>query len=291
MNRFNVLRSPDPDPGSGGGGTPPVASPPAIDPPGGNTPPAALLNDDHSFVDGWQDRLGEDAKGLTFKNLPDVLKSNRAATQKIAEQAQKIKELGGAEATPIPQDAAGYIAEIKLPETLPDGVTVPEGLLAAAAKYGIDNKIPPSITQKFVEFQIGEAGREAQAIKDLEFTNLNNAKKEITRVVGAENYELTIGNAKAAHDLLGLNLAPEDLTANPRLVLALSKIHKELSPGALKGLNLTTEGQTATGKLQQAEDIISNPANPDYKAFHDSSDPRHESVRERRSRLIAESAQ
>ena len=255
------------------------------------TPNLFADGEGHNFTEGWQERFGDDAKGLTFKNLPDILKSNKAGTAKIAEQAQKIKELGGAESTPVPKDSAGYLAEIKVPDNMPDGVTIPQGLLDAAAKYGVDNNIPPSTTQKFIEFQLEQAGLEAQSIRDLEFSAINNAKKEITAAVGAENYDVTIDNAKAAHNLLGLTLDEGDLMRNPRMVISLAKVHKELSPGALKGMNLTTEGQTATGKLQQAADIISNPENPDHKAFHDSSDPRHESVVERRGRLIAESAQ
>jgi hypothetical protein len=58
----------------------------------------------------------------------------------------------------------------------------------------------------------------------------------------------------------------------------------------LKDLNLSTDGQSATGKLQQAEDIVGNEDNPDYKAFHDPSHVNHEAVMDKYNRLIAESA-
>ena len=286
INRFNrFLRSPEDDGLGGGGGAPPVV-PPVVEPPAGGASP--LINDDYSFAPDWADRLGDDAKGMTFKSLPDVLKSNRQATAKITELSQKLKDAG--ETTVIPADSSGYIAEIKIPETLPEGVTVPEGMLAAAAQYGIDNKIPPSVTQKFLEFQIGQAGKEAEAIKTQEFALLNNAKAEIEKRVGKENYDVTVSNATAAHDLLGLTLSKDDLLRNPSLVTSLAEIHKKISPAALKELNLSSEGQSAVGKLQQAEAIVGDEANPDYTAFHDTSHINHQTVMDKYNRLIAESA-
>lgn len=277
-----------PDGGDTGGGATPPATPPA------DAPPAPLINDDLSFAEGYQDRVGEHAAGLTFKNLPDVFKSVREGTQTITRLNQELAELkkaGGAAAPPqIPADVAGYRAAIQLPEQLPEGIEVPDDMLDEAAKYAHENGIPPEVTNKFVAFQIEQAAKEVKSFADSEFAAIQKAKAEISSTVGPENYDTTISNAKAAHDLLGLTLSERDLIQNPTLVTSLARIHTKLAPGTLREIGVGKEGQTAEGKLQQANDMLSNEQNPHYAAFHDQSHPNHQAAMDHYNRLILESA-
>lgn len=258
------------------------------------TAPAPLINDDLSFSEGYQDRVGEHAAGLTFKNLPDVFKSVREGTQTITRLNQELAELkkaGGTAAPPqLPADAAGYKAALSIPEQLPEGIHVPDGLLDAASKYALENGVPPEVTSKFIAFQIEQAATEFEGFKNAEFATIQKAKAEISSMVGPENYDTTIANAQAAHDLLGLNLTKDDLVQNVTLVTSLAKMHAKLAPGTLRELGIGKEGMSAESKLQQANDILTNASNSHNAAFHDSSHPNHSIAMDNYNRLILESA-
>lgn len=305
FNQFNqLLFAPEPEGGGGGGGGggPTGGAGPggaggeggAGGGTGGGEPPKPLIGDDFSFSDDWQTRVGDEAKGLTFKSLKDMAKSANEATatiNRLTQENDTLKKGSGAPAD-IPKDTSGYIAKLALPDekSLPEGVFLPKEMVEAAAQYGIANNIDPAITAKFVAFQIEQAGKEHQNFKTEEFARVENAKVAIKKAVGDTNYDVTISNAKAAHDLLGLNLDPTDLISNPTLVTSLAKLHEKISPGTLKELNLSTEGQTAEGKLQQARNILNDENNPLNKAFYDSSHPQHKQANDEYNRLIAESA-
>ncbi len=289
---FQFLFAPEGDP-SGGGGNPP-ATPPATPP--GQLPP--LVGEDLSFAEGWQSRIGDEAKNLSFKNLRDMAKSVVEGTSTItrlnqekAELAKKLEAAAGQSAPPqLPADAASYLQALKLPDKLPEGVQLSEELLKGVSEYALQNGIPPEITSKLVEFQINQAGREAESYKTQAFQMIEQAKTEIKKVVGEQNYDLTISNAKAAAEVLGLDLDAASLIQNPKMVIALSKIHTKVSPGALKELGIGGPTATAEGKLKQAEDILVNPQNPLYEAFQDPSHVRYEEAQATYNRLIAESA-
>jgi hypothetical protein len=268
--------------GDGGGG--------GNEPPANQEPPAPLLGEDLSFAPDWTTRLGDDAKDLTFKSLPDLVKSYKSASSQIGKVSNELAEYKKNNPTAeIPADEVKYKESIKLPDKLPEGIHIPENLLSEAVKFGIENKIPPTMVEKFIAFQTAQAGLELQNAKAAQLAAVNTAKDAIIREVGEDKYDVTIANARAAHDLLGLQLDKDDLLSNPRLVTALSLIHSKISPAQLKDLNLTSEGQSATSKLQQAEDIVGNEANPDYAAFHDPTHMNHDAVMQKYNLLIAQS--
>lgn len=289
FNQFQPKFSPEGDGGAGGGGG---GAGNAGEGGAGGGAPTPILNEDLSFADGFQERVGEHAAGMTFKTLPDVFKSVKEGTATITRLNQELAELkkaGGNTPPQLPADAAGYLAAIKLPDKMPDGVILPEGMLDAAAAYALENKIPPEVTNKFVQFQIEQAAKEFASFKDMEFAAVNKAKAEISAAVGPQNYDQTIADAKAAHDLLGLNLSAEDLIQNVTLVTSLAKMHAKLAPGTLRELGIGKDGQTAESKLTQANDILNNTANPHYAAFYDQSHPNHQIAMDHYNRLILES--
>lgn len=278
------LFSPEPDPGGGGAGG------------GGTSSTPPLIGDDLSFSEGWQDRVGEHAQGMTFTNLPDTLKSYRESQSTIGrlntEKAQIAKEFEefkvANQPAEFPKEVADYQKLITLPEKMPEGVVMPEGMLEAAAKYGIEKGHSPKAVSDFIEFQINQVAGDIEGQKAEAFRVIESAKAQINAEVGEQNYDLTISNAKAASQILGLDLDPESLATNPKLVIALSKIHKKISPGELKDLGLSPEGRSAAGASQKADDILNNKENPYHKAFYDHTDPNHDMAQAEFNRLIAE---
>lgn len=265
-----------------------------------NLPP--LLDENLNFAEGYQDRVGEHAKDSTFKTLPDLFKSQQEATatirtlnQEKTDLTQKLKDAGNYVPPVIPKTVEEYSAALTIPsgDGIPEGVEIPQELLNKAAQYGIDENIPPEMVSKFIAFQVAQAGEEFQTEAAAFESKVQQSQVAIKEAVGEQNYDVTIANAKAASETLGLNLNADDLASNPNMVLALANIKNQISEGALKGASLNDHGAQirAGSKLQQAEDIVANEKNPLYKAFHDSSDPQHETAVNTHSRLISESAE
>lgn len=265
---------------------------------GSPDPLPPLINEDLSFTEGYQERVGEFAKDSTFKDLPSLFKSvnegTRTITQLNQEKAELSKELealkAGAAPPKLPATDAEYRQSLALPEKMPDGVALPDQLLDAVSKFALEKGVPPEVTSSFIEFQVQQAAAEFEAQTTNQFQQVEAAKAEIRSMVGAENYETTISNAKAAHDILGLNLSEADLVSNPTLVTSLAKLHAKVSPGTFRELGIGKEGETAQGKLEQARDILNNPENPHHKAFNDNTHPNHQAAVDTYNRLIAESA-
>jgi len=281
--RFNIV----PEDGGGGGDG------------DGNTAPLPLLNDDLSFTENYQERIGEHAAGSTFKDLPSLFKSVKEGTSAIskltsekAELAKQLETLKAGNTPQLPSDVAAYAQAIKLPDaaTLPEGVTVPAELVKLASEFAFQKGISPEVTSAFIEFQIQQAGKEAKAYQTQQFAAIETAKQQIRSAVGAENYDTTIASAKAAADVLGLAFEAGDLLTHPSLVVNLAKLHSRVSPGTLKELGIGKEGQSAQGKLDQAQDILTNESNPHYAAFKDQSHPNHQAAMDTYNRLILESA-
>ena len=274
--------------GNGGeGGAPPAALPP-------------LLDDNLNFSEGYQDRVGEFAKDSTFKNLPDLFKSQQEATttirnlnQEKADLTQKLEASGNFVPPVIPQTVEEFSAALSLPEgaDIPEGVAIPQEMVNAASEFAIREGIAPEMVSKFIGFQLERAGSEFQTEAAAQQMRAQQATVTIKEAVGEQNYDTTIANAQAASEALGLQIESADLAANPNMVIALANIKNQISPGALKGSTLQDAGASivAGSKIAQAEDIVSNTSNPLHEAFYDSSHPQHETAINTHSRLISES--
>jgi hypothetical protein len=240
----------------------------------------------YSFNEGWQEHFGVDPKEFTQKNLNDVLKSAAGARTKIGELTTANADLqtkldeANAGKPAMPKTEAEFFEKLSLPEAkdLPEGVSIPDDWVKAGVAFAIEKGYPPEVVSDFIQFQITNAGNDFADERAATLQNLEVAKATITQIVGPENYENTISDAEAANKVLGLEIEGEDLIQNPRLVIALSKIKDQLSPGALKaaGLGSGTANPTAEGYSSQADDILTNPENPHYEAFHNAEHPDHE---------------
>tara|TARA_R110000796_G_scaffold251769_1_gene383935 strand:- start:2574 stop:3422 length:849 start_codon:yes stop_codon:yes gene_type:complete len=255
-----------------------------------------LVNDDLSFSDGYQERIGEYAEGSTFKNISDVFKTNKELHQTLTKVNQEkaslnstLEELKGAPPVEKLADTTEFKEKLVLPD-FPEGTQIDDEVLDLAVKFAYDKGYSPEALADFLAFDIERMGLETEASKGVEFARLNAAKGVIVEAVGEQNYDNTISDAQFASEALGLPLESADLVGQPSMVLALSKLKTMLSEGSLKGASVGGVQITSGGKLSQANDIISNQENPLNAAFHDNSHPQHETAQQTHARLIMESA-
>ena len=255
-----------------------------------------LLDADLNFAEGYQEQIGEYATGSTFKNLKDVFKTNKElhttltkVNMEKAELAKLVEETSEKPQVDLPKDAAEFRTQLAIPD-LPDGMVLGEDVLDKAVEYAMEKGYGPKELSDFLAFDLQRAQMESERSKSEEFARIEGAKGIISEAVGEQNYDMTIANAEHVRETLGLPLESEDLIANPNMVLALAKIRKSLGEGSLKGAYVGGVEITSGSKLQQAEDIITNPDNSLHKAFHDSSDPQFEWAHQEHARLISESA-
>ena len=257
---------------------------------------APLVGDDLTFAEGWQERVGEHAEGATYKNLSDVLKSNKEGQRTITELNQAKADLTkqieeGLTAKPqLPADAAAYKELLKLPD-IPEGVQLPPEMVEKAIEFSLQEGVTPELLSKFIEFDVQRAANSFEASQTEEFSRIEGAKKVISDAVGAGNYDSAIGDAQHVAESLGLPIDAADLVNTPNMVISLAKLKTAISEGTLKGASAGGVEISSGGKLSQARDIISNPENPLNKAFHDTSDPGYNDARAAHARLITESAQ
>lgn len=264
---------------------------------GGGGDPPPLLNENLEFAEGYQERVGEFAEGSTFKTLPDLFKSvkegTRALTQANTEKAELTKQLEELKGQKPKEytDADAFTKDVLLPKEMPDGVEVPESVVSAAVSFAMEKGYPPSAVSDFLAFQVQAAGEDLKAINTEKFTLAQAAKAEIQSIVGAENYDVTVENAKAAVKTLNLPVNEETLLSNPSLVVTMHKLATHLEPGTLQSAGLIAPDNRAgaKSKIAQAEDIVMNPENPLHAAFNNPADARHDDAVAEHSRLIAES--
>lgn len=297
LNGNSLLRFPEGDPQ-------PTGQAPPSDPPTGQDPPSdppaelpPLIGDDLGFAEGWQSRVGEEAEGLTFKDLTSMAKSAKEAQRTITQLNQEKVELtkkleGSGIETPkeLPADAAAFKEQLELPE-MPEGVQLDDAVLNKGIEYAMEKGYGPKELADFLSFDLERAAMEAEASKNELFNKVGEAKKTIIEAVGEQNYETTVADAKFVSETLGLPLEAESLVQTPDMVIALSKLRESLSEGTLKGASVGGVEITSGSKLSQAEDIVGNTDNPLNKAFYDPSHPQHEQAIQTHARLISESAQ
>lgn len=257
---------------------------------------APLVGDDLTFAEGWQERVGEHAEGSTYKNLSDVLKSNKEGQRTITELNQAKADLtkqieDGLTAKPqLPEDAAAYKSVLKLPE-LPEGVQLPPDMIEKAIEFSLQEGVSPELLEKFIAFDVQRAASSFEAGQTEEFTRIEGAKKVISDAVGAGNYDSAIGDAQHVAESLGLPIDAADLVNTPNMVISLAKLKTAISEGTLKGASTGGVEISSGGKLTQAQAILSDPTNPHYEAYKDNSHPGHAAAQAERARLITESAQ
>ena len=274
--------------------TPPTDTPPTDTPPVEALPP--LIDENLNFSDGYQDRIGEHGAGLNFKNLGDMAKSFKEGQSLIgqlqtekANLTKQISESQAPPAPPLPADAAAYKEALELPE-VPDGVELSGELLEQGIAHALEKGHSPEVFADFLAFDLQRAQAEAESQKNAQFTREAESAKALQELTGEKNVEVTLGDALNSIEALGLPLTRDNIVDNPTLAASLAKLKTSLSEGTLKGASLGGVEITSGGKLSQANDIVSNEANPKNAIFYDDSHPQHAEVVAEYNRLITESA-
>lgn len=293
-----VLRTEENPEGAGGGGTPSgddTGQSNAI-----NTPKdfALLVDADMNLTEGYQAMVGEHAEGTNFKNLGDVFKSVKEGQRMISRLTEEkgtlskqLEDLNGKPPVEIPDNVDDYRKALTLPEAMPEGLELDEQVLAAATEFAMEKGYSPEQLSDFLAFDVKRAQMALDAQANAKQGQADEAIERIRELVGPQNYDMTIANAKFAVQTLGLPIKEDDLLASPEMVVSLAKIRNQLGEGTLKDANINGVNISNGSKLEQANAIISDTENPLYTAFHDPSHAQHDYAQQEHARLIAESVQ
>ncbi|MBK1815106.1 hypothetical protein JIN84_05755 [Luteolibacter yonseiensis] len=246
-----------------------------------------LVGDDGRFTPDWVTKLPEDLQQHRshFAKYSDPLQALQhtlnlqqilgkkaeavvipAADAPREEWAPVLKRLG------VPDSPEGY--GLRIPEELPQGVTVDEEELNEFARYAHDIGLTPQQVAKLQEYDLGRAGKwaatgeeQARAWEVREF----NRQSEILTKAWGNGPEAVQKKALAERAALTFGFTPEEvgndpLFRNARFVMTLARAGAAMSEDALvKGSDINSVG----GLRARAQDVISNPANPLYKRYWD----------------------
>jgi len=282
----------------------PINSP--TPPPDGGTaqPPAqpwnaSILTEDGKFTDGWTQKLPEDladfrAMAANYPDLKTMLKSHRdsmtVARQKgvaipPADAPEEVRAAFQAElrkARGVPENADGY--QIGKPEGLPETLDFTKetaALRELAHKNGWTAEEVESIIALDIERQKAIAA-EAQA-QDAEITKA--AQAEMTKRWG-DKPDQALQLAARAGIAGGLppdlfNPKSEAFIGNSPVGVAVVDAFKALAAKLGESSHIPGSGATSLSPEDMARDIMTNPNNPDYKAYYDSAHPNSKAVRAR----------
>jgi hypothetical protein len=239
------------------------------------------------FVEGWQNRLPADFdpyKGMlanhkTFSGMAKALADNMAAARTKTEGMVRVP---GADAKPeeraaffkamgVPEKPEDY--GLKAPEKMPEGIEWDPAFAGEFTKVAHAIGLTKEQVAKLAEFQLTQQSQAMQKA-DTEGAQAFEAEVAKLRQTFGENYEKRTIDAKRVAATVGL---PDDHPVFWRAdtVIAMAKMADLISEDRL------ITGEQATNRLSpetQAKDIVTNPDNPDYKAYYDPTHGRHKEV-------------
>lgn len=247
-----------------------------------------LLDDKLSFTAGWQESLPEDLRptAANYKDLPSLVKSLVHTKQLASGKMDGYIKVPGEGATT--EEVTAYRKAQGVPDT-PDAYELkkPEGELgnfynedevkafaAKAAELGLTKAQAAGLMDmrlnisKEYDDREREEGRTFLAERDKVFTEAWGTKKD-AELVDAQRMLLTLDHS----------LDPKMVQfMEPKLVVALAAFAKKLNPDTMVSKEKFENKLTPSSTSQ---DIISNPNNPDHKAFHDARHPNHAAVKQK----------
>lgn len=291
------------DGGQGGGGGLMGGNPPAETPAGGQVPPAtppaqginqeppaSILAEDGTFSPQWyagnQD-IAEFGKQLDKFATPAALAKSYATL----ERNRAVPGLGADEhaieafrkANGIPGTPEAY--DLKIPETMPDGVEVSDEALGQYKQAFHELNLTPAQSQALMEKHIAMTGEQVAAMQGESYTQQKEAAEALQREWG-NAYGANLEKAQVAFDNLcakaGVNPDDVSFTSDPAFAKIMAQVANVTSESPVHGGGGAV---THTGGKQEAHEIMTNSNHPDYSAFYDSQDPRHQEVFDRVARI------
>lgn len=275
-----------------------VTTPPPVTPPAQpwNT---SILGEDGKFTEGWTQKLPDSlaeyrAMAANYPDLQTLLKSHRDSMtaarlkgiaipaadateeQKNAFQAELRKSRG------VPDNADGY--QLTRPEGLPENIDFQKetaALRELAHKHGWTAAETDAIIALDIERQKAIAAE--QQAQDAEI--IKTAQAEMTKRWG-DKPDQALNLAARAGIAGGLppelfNPKNEGFIGNSPIGVAVIDAFKSLAEKLGESKHIPGSGSVALSPEDMARDIMTNPNNPDYKAYNDSSHPNSAAVRAR----------
>lgn len=266
----------------------------------GDHVPAALLNEDFTFAEGWQERLPDDRFAdlkptlANFRDLPSLgkaLKDSMTAARAKTDGMVKVPTAPGKDAKPeevkayeadmaafrkaygVPDAPEGY--KLEPPKDAPEGVTWNPDHAAAFQKVAHELGLTPAQAQKLAEFQTGLTSQQYQA--NVTALQKYDAEQDATvlKAFGDHADKRMVQVKQACMTLFGSPELPVDRAS---LTIGLAKLADLVSED-----KLVSAGQVVNklGPAARAREIQMDPKSP----FNNPSDPRHLEQREEVLRL------
>jgi hypothetical protein len=177
----------------------------------------------------------------------------------------------------VPEKPEGY--GIKKPDGVPDDQWNGEyvgGILGVLHKHNAS----PELVQELTKFD-GEFASKLRAGGEAAQAETLKKEGEALRTAFGSDFDKKLGQAKRAAATLGLDVNDPAIGNSSKVIIALAKVAEMVSEDKL----VSGEGGADFGKSdrEKALDIVNNPANPLYKAFHEADHPQHQAAVEQRS--------
>jgi hypothetical protein len=221
-----------------------------------------------------------------FKNLTDFVKSYKHAEQTMSGKLDGYIKPPAADATPEDRNAFLKSIGIAAPEKPEDYALKPEDNSPHAAAYNAEHA---KAAEKLFH-GIGLTGEQAKALFNFQLEAsaaamadearegrefLDTRTKELNQMFG-QNASAAVTKAKQMYATIDPNADLTDVDIlGASFVAGLARLADRLSPDILA--NQQQIGNKLSGSAQ-AMDIISNPSNADYAAYHDNMHPQHKAI-------------
>jgi hypothetical protein len=229
------------------------------------------------------------------KNFPDAqtaLKSSRELEKLVGndrlglpEEGQDLSEWSGWDKLGVPKEAKEYADKIKLPENLPDGMQIDEGLLGKAMEIAAEKRIPAQHLQEMVNLFAETQAEQFKAAMEVDATDRQGVD-QLYEQWGTQkdaNLERARRAAKELEfddDLIG---EASQFQGSAKLMKTLANIGKKMSDGGL-----ITGGKAAMSAEQAQAEMDAMKSNPEVaQAIMDPSHARHGVEKARWEKLSA----
>ena len=248
--------------------------------------PVSLLGDDLGFVQGWQEKLPADlqATAANFKTLPDLVKSLIHTKQLASGKLDGYVKVPGADASA--EDKAAFAKVLGVPDKPEDyGFKKPDGELgniyneAQVTEFGkkaVELGLSKTQAEGLLQWQLGLTKSYADSEIEEGKTYLAEREAKLKEAFGTK-VDAEVAEAQRVLATMNPNIDIESVkTMDPQLVIGLATFAKRMSPDSL--VTVAAMGNKLS-PTSAANDIISNPSNPDYAAWWDSTHINHAAVK------------
>jgi hypothetical protein len=251
----------------------------------GQQTPVPLISDDLTFRDGWQETLTEEhrAEAAKFKTLPDLIKSYRHWQTIASGKLDGMVKVPGEGATP--EEVAAFNRARGVPDKLEDyGITKPEGEMA---KLWNEDQVNTFLKEahtmglnkeqaaKLVQYQLTQQHAVASA-EEAEGRKFMEEREATIKAAFGNRTDTEMNDARRLMLTIDPTFKLEDMSFLPaNLVIGLAGFAKKLNPDTMVS---QTQFQNKLTPTNVGTDIITNPNNADYAAYHDATHPQHEAV-------------